>query len=312
LAGRGKVPVGLEFLQPDTVTMFIERAYPTQLVPNRDNGAQVAGDIAGGVLNYTIGIYNGAADGASRDTDNTDDKDGVARLYATPFLGGEPALAGLSFGVGGSYGTDAPTLSGTGAVTSSGLSTYKSPGQATIFSYIAPAASTLANSTTADGSHWRVAPQLYYAFGPFSTMAEYTRSVQELRFNNIHDTVANQAWQVSTGWVFTGENAAFKGVNPSSPLAYDGSAWGALEVVARVHRLDIDGTAFSSGFASRTLSVEQATGYAVGLNWYLSRQVKLKLDFEHTEFVGGAGTNLATLHDREDENLISTQVQLVY
>lgn len=304
--GRGKVPIGLEFLQGDTVTMFIERAYPTQLVPNRDNGVQVSGDLADGRLTYTVGVYNGAVDGGSRDTDVSDDKDGVARFYATPFFGGAPALAGFSIGLGASIGQE------DGTAAASSLPTYRSPGQATIFSYVTATPATLANTAIGDGDRWRLAPQAYYAVGPFSTMAEYTRSSQEIRLGAVVDEVVNEAWQVSLGWVLSGESAAFKGLAPASPVAFDGSGWGALELVARIHRLDIDETAFDRGFASRTASITQATGYAIGLNWYMTRQVKLKLNYERTTFVDGAGSSLATLHDREDEHLISTQLQLVY
>jgi phosphate-selective porin OprO and OprP len=303
-AGRGKVPVGLEFLQNDTVIMFIERGYPTQLVPNRDNGLQVSGDLGGGVLSYTVGVYNGAVDAGSRDTDTNDDKDGVVRLYATPFLGGAPALAGWSFGVGASYGQEEGTVTAIAGSAAAALPTYKSPGQATIFQYSA--------NVYAKGERWRLAPQAYYAMGPFSAMAEYTRSSQEVRLAAVSDTVANQAWQFSLGWVLTGENAVFKGLTPASPLALNGGGWGALEVVARAHRLAIDDVAFERNFSNPTTQIEQATGYAFGLNWYLTKQVRLKLDYEHTRFVGGGGGTPSNPQDREGENLFSAQVQLVF
>lgn len=44
----------------------------------------------------------------------------------------------------------------------------------------------------------------------------------------------------------------------------------------------------------------------------MTRQVKLKLDIEHTTFIGGGGGTLAARSDREDEHLISTLVQLLY
>ena len=45
-AGKFKVPVGLERLVSATDLRFIERAFPTSLVPNRDLGLQFGGDIA--------------------------------------------------------------------------------------------------------------------------------------------------------------------------------------------------------------------------------------------------------------------------
>lgn len=85
-------------------------------------------------------------------------------------------------------------------------------------------------------------------------------------------------------------------------------------MVARFHGLDLDERAFSGGETSPadpTSSVKQAQGLAVGINWYATRQVKLKMDYEHTVFSGGAGT-ADSISDREDEHLISVQVQLTF
>jgi phosphate-selective porin OprO/OprP len=44
--GKFKSPVGLELLQSDSWTFFDERSLVTNLVPNRDIGAQVSGERA--------------------------------------------------------------------------------------------------------------------------------------------------------------------------------------------------------------------------------------------------------------------------
>ena len=49
-AGKFKPPVGLERLQSATDVTFAERGLPTNLVPSRDVGLQVSGDISEGVL----------------------------------------------------------------------------------------------------------------------------------------------------------------------------------------------------------------------------------------------------------------------
>jgi phosphate-selective porin OprO and OprP len=63
--GKAKVPVGMERLQPVQAIVFGERAHPTLLVPNRDVGIQVLGDLRGGVVSYQAGVVNGFPDGAS-------------------------------------------------------------------------------------------------------------------------------------------------------------------------------------------------------------------------------------------------------
>ena len=54
-AGKFKAPVGLEQLQPDANTFFNERSLASDLVPNRDLGFEVHGDIADGVVSYAAG-----------------------------------------------------------------------------------------------------------------------------------------------------------------------------------------------------------------------------------------------------------------
>ena len=63
--GRFREPVGLEQLQSDAVAFFNERSLVSQLLPGRDLGIQVWGDVLGGRLSYAVGVFNGIADGAS-------------------------------------------------------------------------------------------------------------------------------------------------------------------------------------------------------------------------------------------------------
>lgn len=66
-AGKFKEPVGLERLQSGRKLLFVERGYPTPLVPNRDVGVQVQGDLLGRSLSYAAGVFNEVADGGSGD-----------------------------------------------------------------------------------------------------------------------------------------------------------------------------------------------------------------------------------------------------
>src|SRR6185312_1663139 len=108
--GKFKPSVGLERLQSAADNRFIERGMPTDLVPNRDIGVQLGGDLASGRVNYSVGLFNGVADGTSSDTNSTPDfgsagkGDVAARIFLRPFLlSANPALSGLGFGVAGTY-----------------------------------------------------------------------------------------------------------------------------------------------------------------------------------------------------------------
>ena len=86
-AGKQKPPLGQERLLSATDILFIERALPTALVPNRDVGVQAYGDLAPW-LTYQLGVFNGVIDGGSGDVDTADSKDVVGRLVFSPFKAG--------------------------------------------------------------------------------------------------------------------------------------------------------------------------------------------------------------------------------
>jgi phosphate-selective porin OprO and OprP len=297
--GKFKEPVGLERLQSGANLLFVERAYPTQLVPNRDVGAQLHGELFGGALNYAAGVFNGVADGKSGDVDASDDeKDVAGRLFAQPFRNTEIApLRGLGLGVAGTFGNQEGSAP-----------SFVTAGQQTFFSYRSGG-----TNVVADGGHWRIAPQGYYYWGPLGIFGEYVLSSQELRRDagkakSFFDA-QNQAWQVAVSYVLTGEENSFKGITPRRSLNLrDGGGWGAWEIAARVHQLRLDEGLFPSYATSS--SAKEATSYGVGLNWYLNKNVKLQLDYELTEFDGGSRKPGAVT--ARDEHIIFSRAQLAF
>ncbi|MDE2448035.1 MAG: porin [Gammaproteobacteria bacterium] len=318
--GKFKPPVGLERLQSAADNRFIERALPTDLVPNRDIGVQLGGDLAGGRINYSFGVFNGVADGTSSDNNPTPDfsSDGkgdvAARLFLRPFLlSGNPALTGLGFGLAGTY------VHATGSPSNTLLAAYKTSGKQTFFSYRGNTAETqpqpaLDNGTYASGERLRVAPQLHYYLGPIGLLGEYTRVRQGVtRVNGVgtrSGLLTNSAWQAQLSCLVTGEQESFGSVTPKVPFRIGGPGWGALELVARVQQLTVDPEAFAGGsnsFANPASSVQRARAAGVGVNWYLNRDFKWALDYELTRFKGGALGS-----DRPDEKALFTRFQIVF
>jgi phosphate-selective porin OprO/OprP len=88
-AGKFKSPVGLERLQSAKDMRFVARGLPTNLVPNRDIGLQVAGNVLNERINYQVAWLNGSNDGGSSDTfgdsDPNSDKEWAGRLWLNPF-----------------------------------------------------------------------------------------------------------------------------------------------------------------------------------------------------------------------------------
>src|SRR5436190_8505940 len=67
--GKFKPPIGYEHLVSDANLLLLERDYPSELVPNREVGVQLHGELFGGRLNYAVGAFNGVSDGGSEDYD---------------------------------------------------------------------------------------------------------------------------------------------------------------------------------------------------------------------------------------------------
>lgn len=299
--GKFKSPVGLELLQSDTWTFFNERSIVTNLVPNRDLGVQASGDILGGALNYTVGVFNGLGDGGS--TNNADfdnEKDVVARLIASPFKSSAGSLVqGLSFGVSGSYGREK-----TAAGRTSG---YRTDGQQTFFAYNA--------ATVTDGPNWRVSPQVDYRQGSLGVLGEYVVSTVNVRTAATAPKaeLQNKAWQLAAGYVLTGEDSSYAGVVPRTNFDLSAGTWGAFEVTGRYANLKVDDATFPT-FASAATSAQEATSFGLGLNWYLSKAVHFKIDYYQTkfDFAPGAPAVSTTPILRQDEKAFITRFQLAF
>ena len=262
--GKDKTPLGLEQIYSDYALLLPERTLVTNLVPNRDVGVQVHGDIAG-VLSYVGGVLNGVPDGTNGDTDADTHKDLVGRLTARPFAGARtPALTGLGIAIGATAGRE------TGP-----LPSYRSTAQQTFFSY--------ASGAVADGTRTRVSPSAFYYYKSFGAFAEYAHNSQTVRSATASADLTHTAWEVTGSYVLTGEPTSERGVVPAKPFDPAKHQWGALQIVARHSRLNLDPAAFATGLASSGSSrTASATGVAALL--YANACVKYVLSFERTAF----------------------------
>ena len=312
--GKFKPPVGMEQMQSDSVTMFSERGFVTQLMPGRDLGFQLWGDIAGGVLSYSAGVFNGVGDARNTGTvDFEDHREVVGRIVIQPFRATEvKALKGLSFGLGGTWGNVSSNAAGLPSTTGGTLpGYYTADGMQQFFAYT--------NSTVANGNHWRLSPQAIYYFGPLSVLGEYAISEQRVTRTVApvaSATLRNRAWQVAAGWVLTGEDATYNGITPKRPFDLSAGHWGAFQLVGRYGELDIDNNAFPL-YSNPAVSASAAHEWAVGLNWFLNRNLRFNTSYSRTTFEGGsASTSTATSPPgnvtRQPEELVTTRVQLAF
>jgi phosphate-selective porin OprO and OprP len=296
--GKFKPPVGLERLQSPADLTFVERAFPTNLVPNRDIGLQVSGDVLSRTVNYAAGVFNGAVDNASIQTgDANNGKDLALRIFTQPWRNtGLYGLRGLGVGLAYTRGIQSGV-----AVTNSQLPTYVTPGQQNFFAYSAGA--------FANGERVTWAPQLYYSVGPFGVLGEYTNTAQIATRSTNTQNVSNNAWQVALTWVLTGEDATFRGVIPSQNFSIKQGTWGSAQLVARISKLSVDSDAFIGSTTARladpSSQAAKATDYGIGLGWDLNRQIRIMLDYDQTKFQGGAPNGA----DRPDEKVLITRFQ---
>lgn len=341
-AGKQKSIVGLERLQGGGDIKFIERSYVTNaILPNRDLGVTVSGDLFGNKLNYGVGIVNGVADGGniSTGTEYNGEREYTARIFTTPFIDSDSALAGLGFGLGGTW-TDYTgernldfTNTSSADATRNGLPSYVTDGQQTFFRY--------GSAAVADGKRVRFSPQASYYYGPFGLITEYARVNQDVSLltntnsntatvisPNTDKKLSHDAWQVAVSYLITGEDASFKGVKPKQDFDLDKGGWGAWELVARYSEINLDddtfknkaGTSYSNGtYANLSESAKSAKTWTAGVNWYLNSNAKIALNYSHTSFDGGAGVGTtavnasgSNIRDRESENALLARFQVAF
>lgn len=293
--GKHKPFVGLERLQSGSDIKFIERSYVSNsILPNRDIGISLHGDLLEKKLNYAVGYFNGVADGGDNFTsvDDNSDKDFAWRVFATPFSDSYGPLAGLGFGIAGTWAQNSNT---------NALPRYRTAGQNQFFAYN--------SSTSAAGNRTRISPQAYYYNGPLGILAEYAQVQQDVKRGANVDELRNSAWQVAATWLITGEDASFRGVKPFQPFKFgEPSGWGAWEVGLRYQENNLDRNA--------TTFADTAPGYAlgartwgIGLSWYHNENSKFLVNFEDTRLDDVVkGTTLKG----DKERFLSFRYQIAY
>jgi len=288
--GKGKTPYGLERLQSVGAMLFYERALPTGLVPNRDVGVTALGDVAGGIVSYQGGLMNGVPDGASADLDTGDSKDLAGRILMRPFLkrAATDPLRGLAVGFAATAGKQA------GAAALPTLRTASL--QQIIFAY---------TGAVAAGTRTRYSPQASFVYKSFAGIFEYVRTEQPVASTSTTVDVASQAWQVAGSFLITGEDATDGStlVRPRANFDFGNGHWGAVQIVARYHHLDVDEAARRFAAAGSALTAE---GWTAGVNWYLTPNVRYLVNVERTVF--DDNTNSA----RPAENALVFRSQLYF
>lgn len=282
-SGKMKIPLGVELNQPVTTLILPERGLSTLLVPSRDIGAELMGDIGEGALSVSAGIFGGAADGVAPEGNTDDHMDGAAGLWFWPLHAFDLPEAGkLGLGVAGSFGWEQ------GNEDNSGLGRYRTVGRDTFARY--------GDDVLADGRRYRINPQLMWYWQSLGILAEYVESAQRVRSPTAVHTLRNQAWMAGASYVLTGEDAAYGGVTPSH-------SWGAFELAARYSELYLDEQARTQGFVSET-TPKLARSIGGSVNYWANAIMRAQLAFEQTRFRAWTG------RPRPKENALFARLQI--
>ena len=96
------------------IPLFTELALSGNLTPNYDIGAAFHSEsLLDGKLGYAVGVFNGAVDNGSIDSDVDGNKELAARIFANPWKGGDIALLdGLGIGFAATAGNKDGTRPG--------------------------------------------------------------------------------------------------------------------------------------------------------------------------------------------------------
>jgi len=264
--GQAKVPFSQEETCSTRFIDFVERSLLNRLTPQRDVGIFLGGKLAEGVFEWEATLNNGSGRGL---TDTNDSKDYGARLRVAPFKNsGAAAVKNLRLGVAGTAGDHLNSAADVSSVMT-----------ATRF---VDFDGTVAN----DGDLTRLGGELSWLVGPFGLRAEYVTQRADLsETGGTSDEIESSAWYAQATFLLTGEEKTLESrIVPNRPFKPSQGTFGAWEIAARVSSFEIDDDIVSDGFVTAANTTDRADEYVIGLNGYLTRTVRVILDYVRTSF----------------------------
>ena len=296
-AGKQKTPFGLERYMSISSQLLTERSLASNLQAGRDLGVLFTGPVGGDAVEVSLGLFNGVADGgANQDADADDAKDVTYRVWFKPYrhkTSGADQGFGIAFN--GTTGIERSALSAAPR-----LPTFKTPALASFFSY------RESQGTRASGRHTRNGVFSYFHQGPFGAMGEWYATSQVVASATSAATVHTGGWMANVQYTLTGEPSAQEGIAPEELFDPEKGHWGAWQIGARAAAIDVGDEAFPL-YADPATAARHALELGVGLNWYITRQTKMQLVYEHTTFTGGA-----TVGNRRAERYLQLRWQAYF
>ncbi len=267
--GQFKIPFSFEELTADIYIDFVERSIMNNMVPSRDVGVMLHGVLLDGMVEYAAGIFNGAG----QNTEETNDsKDFAGRLLVRPFKSLNIPLL-RQFHLAGHI---------TQGDQDSGLS-LRGRTDSTTFTFF--------NRVPTRGDRLRYGVEAVYAYGPFGLYGEFIQSEEERKGLGAGgkdlDDVTGRGWYVAASYLVTGEEKVHgkaPKVKPANPRTGD---FGALELAARYAQLEFSS---DSPLPAPLPAGNKLDALTLGVNWYLSPNVRLMFNWVQNWFDDVRGT----------------------
>ena len=280
--GQFKEPFAQELMDGVTNIDFVERSlasllYPSAATAYRSPGAAVHGDIAGGVMQYWLGAFNGKGI-LTNNTTNEPEVIGRVRFY--PWKKHKDSLfQGLAFGGAIGHGR------------TRGLSNEQSFGTT-----LPDASFALVPTFTINGPVERWNAEGTWTHGPWAVRAEYDQLMQFRRNVGSEDfgglgfvtvpAIVGKGGYAQATYLLTGEARPENGTpKVKHPLLGpgDGRGWGAWELAFRYDKLQVKepGVAIPNQFTPGGVPTFEghADTFTGGVNWYLNYWVKYQANF---------------------------------
>jgi phosphate-selective porin len=278
-AGQMKTPCSQEETCSSRFIDFGERSLLNRLMPAHDIGAMARGSFLEKIFEWNLGVFNGAVsrDAGRNAVDNNEEKDLAGRVFVSPFrTTGIKALEQLRLGFDFTAGDRDQTALGGGITTGDLGGTVVNP--------------FLGTAPQADGLQERYVVNASWAWGPISLRGEYAVIQTDLNQQAAGTAVAGRkgdfdihSWYVQATWLLTGEAKVIENrIKPNRNLNLLEGNFGAFELAARYCYLDTrDGE--DAGVVG-ALANQETRQITVGLNWWWTSNMVLRIDWEHLMF----------------------------
>lgn len=264
------------------------------------NGAPDASDT--GLVPFGISAYFGVD--FQQSVLNSGSKAFEGRVFLNPFIACQDSiLQNLGFG----FATSTQRVNN-----SQNLPDLLTLGGNPMLSYSFPYLDTLTlKKPWAQGIRSRIHPQFVWYKSAFGIMGDWTQTMQHLggyehtptfteEMDNSIIKQKNSASQIQFIYNLTGEDFKFGEVSPThnfKPGSF--KEIGALQFFIRMTNLIVDPKTFkykrenyleTIWFASPYRSIQKASAYGFGINWFWNEYFRMSTEFSHTQFVGGCST----------------------